>query len=349
MIIEKMNNGFRDLYLYDFIQWMILIFWGIYQVTVSIEKSEAAYYFYITVLIPYLLFLIFTNIKFELKHLDLFFDILFVSGIILSIYSLYVLFNINFDLKFRIPSIWTHYNLVAAYFMALLLFNLSFLVNSKNKSKFFFHISSLIFILLGLIMTQTRGIWLATIIAVAFYFFKKPKLIIPVLVMIGLLVVFFNEIINERLMSVIHFGNDVSSLGRLQAWLSSIELIKENFWFGYGFDAYRHLRDNVFSSYFVILPHPHNTYLTLTLELGFIGFIFYFGFFVKAFYFTFRVRKKSSDPELLKFFDGLQLTFVGLLVAFMFEPYFTILGSITYVIWILISLSYFLRYNFLNE
>lgn len=348
-VFEKLSTGFSDFYLMDFIQWLFLLFWGIYQISVSFEKPEAAYYYYITVFIPFILFLIFTNIKFRLSQLDYLFNILFLSGIILAIYSFYVLYSINFDFRFRIPSIWVHYNLVAAYLMILFLFNVSFLVHTKFGLKFFYYTVSLIFILLGLLMTQTRGIWLATIIAITFYFIKKPKIIIPVLSVAVILILLFYEVIMDRFLSVVNFGNDTSSLGRLQAWMSTLILIKENFFWGYGFDAYRHLRDNVFTAYFVVLPHPHNTYLTLILEIGFIGFIVYISFFVKAFWYSIKLRRNSTDNELNKYYDALQISFAGLLVAFMFEPYFTVLGCITYVIWILIALSYYFRFNLIKN
>ena len=100
-VFEKLSTGFSDFYLMDFIQWLFLLFWGIYQISVSFEKPEAAYYYYITVFIPFILFLIFTNIKFRLSQLDYLFNILFLSGIILAIYSFYVLYSINFDFRFR--------------------------------------------------------------------------------------------------------------------------------------------------------------------------------------------------------------------------------------------------------
>ena len=346
--IDKLNTGFRDFYVYSFIFWLLLLTYGLYKVTDSIVKSEAFYYYYITILIPFLIFLIFTNSNLKMKFLDKFFNLLFISGIRLAFYSFYLLSTINFEFRYRIPSLWNHYNLVAAYFMVLLLFNLSFLVNTKFSKRSFLYIVSLVIIMLGLIMTQTRGIWLATLIAILFYILKRPKLFIPVSIVILAIIALFYGIIVDRFFSVVNFGSDVSSIGRLQAWIASVILIKDNLFWGYGFDAFRYLRDNVFSVYFVILPHPHNTYLTLMLELGLFGFVIYISFFVKAFYYAIKLRKTSEDSSVNKYLDGIQLSFVAFLVAFMFEPYFTVLGAITFVLWILISLSFYLYYNHNN-
>jgi O-antigen ligase len=186
---------------------------------------------------------------------------------------------------------------------------------------------------------------MATLVGILFYVFKRPKLIIPTA--LALLVIFFAfyDIVMDRFLSVVNFGYDLSSIGRLQAWIASAVLIKDDPLFGYGFDAFRYLRDRVFVAYFVILPHPHNTYLTLALETGVIGLLLYISFYFKAFYYSIKMRRHSTDSSLNKYYDGMQLTFVGFLVAFMFEPYFTVLGSITFVLWIIIALSYYFMHN----
>jgi O-antigen ligase len=344
-ILDKLNYGLQNIAVPSFISWILLVFWGLFEVTASFNKFEGLHYYYITILIPFLLFIIINNIRLDISFFDKFFHLLFVSGVILTVASLIILSSKGFEFTSRIPSLWYHYNLVAAYFMVLLFFNLSFIVNSKKSRKTVFYIISLLLILFGLIMTQTRGIWLATLAGIAFYILKRPKLLLPVSIVTMLIFFAFYSVVMDRILSVVNFSYDVSSIGRLQAWIASAVLIKENLLLGYGFDSFRFLRDSVFTVYFVILPHPHNTYLTLALDLGLIGFLLYFSFFVKAFYYSLILRKNSTDSSVNKYLDGLQLSFVGFLVAFMFEPYFTVLGVITYVLWLLISMSFFFRHN----
>lgn len=344
-VLDSANSGFKEFYIPDLFTWFFVLVWGIFEISQSFVKSEALYYFNTIVLIPFFIFIIFNNSKLNIKDLDLFFKILFVSGVILSFFSFAKLIEINYNFKYRITSTWDHYNLVAAFYMILLMFNLSFIVNSGKSKRIVYYIS-FVLILMGMFMTQTRGIWLATLISVFYYVFRKPKLIVPIFISLTVLIFLFYGIIIDRVLSAVNFGSDVSSLGRFQAWYASILLIKNNFLLGYGFDSFRYLKDSVITAYFVILPHSHNTYLTLILDLGFIGFISYISFFVKAFFYSFNIRKKIDNPELIKYVDGLQLSFVGLIIAFIFEPYFTVLGSINYMVWILISLSYYIRNNY---
>ncbi|MBK6538723.1 MAG: hypothetical protein IPG09_13420 [Ignavibacteria bacterium] len=47
-------------------------------------------------------------------------------------------------------------------------------------------------------MTQTRGIWLATLIAILFYILKRPKLFVPVLIVVLAITALFYDIIVDR-------------------------------------------------------------------------------------------------------------------------------------------------------
>ncbi len=343
--VEKMNTGLVNLSIPSLQIWIMLILWGIFQAFSSFDVYQGFYYNFVLILVPFSLFVMFNNLSIDFTFLDKFFRLLFLSGVLIAIYSFYLLWEKGFDMTYRIPSFWRHYNLLSGYLMILLMFNFSFLVNSKFVNRSWLYVASLIIILFGLLATQTRGVWLSTIAAITFYVLRRPKLLLPVAGVVMMILIIFYEAVMDRVQSVIYFGYDVSSLGRLQAWLASLILIKDNPLFGYGFDAFKYLRDSVFGAYFVVVSHPHNTYLILILELGLIGFVLYFSFFVRAFYYSIKMRKKDNSRDLNKYLDGIQLSFVGFLIAFMFEPYFTILGPVTFMLWILITLSFYFRYN----
>jgi O-antigen ligase len=342
---DRVNFGLANLSIPSLQIWLLLIMWGIYQAITSFSVYEGFYYNFVLILVPFSLFILFNNLDIDFAFLDKFFNLLFASGVVIAFYSFYLLSEKGFDLTYRIPSFWRHYNLLSGYLMILLMFNFSFLVNSKFVNRSWIYVASLLIILFGLLMTQTRGVWLSTIAAISFYVLRRPKLLVPVGAVVLSIVILFYEAVLDRVQSVIYFGYDVSSLGRLQAWLASLILIKDNPLFGYGFDAFKYLRDSVFGAYFVVVSHPHNTYLILILEMGLIGFLLYFSFFVRAFYYSIKMRKKDNPKELNKYLDGIQLSFVGFLIAFMFEPYFTILGPVTFMLWILIILSFYFRYK----
>jgi len=323
----------------DLLLWVSLILWGIYTVIISPVLSTGLLHYSLIIISPFLIFILVINIENSefYKFLKNFMDFSLIAGCIISFYSIFTFYEIGFKFSMRIPSFWQHYNLVAAFLMLLIIFNISILIYSKDTSKKIY-ILSLLILITGLILTQTRAVLLGVVLALIIFIFKKPRLIIPISIFFFIAVFLFWGLITDRLTSVINFYADISTLGRIQAWLTSIELIKENLLLGYGFDSYIKLRDTVFSNYFVVTNHSHSTYLGLILELGLIGFLLYFSFYIKAIYYSFFSRKIKNN--FFPFVAGLQASLLVLLIIFFFEPYFTPFGAITVFIWFLISVSY---------
>ncbi len=112
--------------------------------------------------------------------------------------------------------------------------------------------------------------------------------------------------------------------------------------------SYIELRDQVYSAYVVKVIHSHNTYLNSLLEMGLVGTILYFYFFVLAFKYSFSYKHREFREKFKQYIDGFQLSFMGLIIIFNFEPYFSVYDNSSLVIWLLISLS-FLFYNFSSK
>jgi len=243
----------------------------------------------------------------------------------------------------RIPSFWNDFNMVSLYFMVAFMFNLTFLIKCRSNKKRIFYIITLFFILLGVYLTKTRGVWLAMIVSMAIFFIKRPKIIIPMLLLSGIMTLVFYNIIEDRVLSVINFEQDKSSLGRLQAWTSTVMLIIKNPFFGYGFDTYYLHQFDVMAYYIVDVPHPHNAYLRTIQEMGLIGAVFYYYLIIKAVIYSFNLGSYISDPDNTKFTAALQLCLVAFLVAFNFEPYLSLFGATTIIVWIIVALTFRIR------
>jgi O-antigen ligase len=95
--------------------------------------------------------------------------------------------------------------------------------------------------------------------------------------------------------------------------------------------------------YIVEVPHPHSTYLRAIQEMGLIGAVIYFYLIFKAVYYSFNFKKYVTDPQYIKYLEALQLSFVGLLIAFNFEPYLSLFSASTAAIWILVALTFRIR------
>jgi O-antigen ligase len=344
LLLQKIKNNDKI-----FIQFKILIFGiliaGINAVFSSSDFREGVWYFVATIIIPIIIFLTITNSNISLDDIKKFFDANIISGVILGIFSIYIVFVLGTP-GFRISSMWEDYNIVAAYYMIIFFMILANIVHFEDRRSLIFYILSLIPVILGLFFTQTRGVWLSVLVALFFYLFKRPKTIFLAAIIIGVIITFFSSIVLDRFLSVKYFAADASSIGRLQAWFATILLLKEHWIFGAGFDSFLDLRYTVFDLYLLDLPHSHNTYLRLILELGIIGFIPYIYFMIISLIYIYKLnRKYKNNKKVIKILDALQLSFIGLFVAFMFEPYFSLYGNSTIIIWCLISLSIYIYNN----
>lgn len=306
-------------------------------------------YFLGTIVAPIFLFLMLINTIKTPTRITILMNLLIVDGVILSLISLYTALFRVVTFKERLSSVWSDFNIFAGFLMVLVFFSLTFLLNSRKNHLKFFYFVSLFILLIGLYLTESRGVWLASLFAISFYVLKRPKAIVPAILFIGIIGYLFFPVLKERFFFTRYFASDASSIGRLQAWYATILMLKDYWLLGAGFDGFLTYKDHYLGFFRLFVPHSHNTYLRLWLELGIFGFISYMYFFVKGFIYSFKVRKKVKDNDSISLSEGLQLSFMGLSISFMFEPNFSLYGNSTIVIWMLISFSFILFYNSMNE
>ena len=343
MLIRYFRFEDHEFTIPNIIPWSLMLGWGLYVCYITPDPVIAVKYYTGTILLPFLIFIIFDNLRIDEKFLTNFIDSMIIAAAILGMYSVYIFFKYSMREGMRVPSLWNDFNMVALYFMVAFMFNLIFLIRCRSNSKKIFYIITFIFIILGVYLTKTRGVWLAMIFSIAVFFIKRPKIIIPTLILFGIISLVFYNIIEDRVLSVINFDQDKSSLGRLQAWASTVLLIMKNPYFGYGFDTYHLLQYDVMSYYIVEVPHPHNSYLRSIQEMGLIGALIYYYLMMKALFYSFNLGNYVSDPEYVKFTDALQLCLVAFVVAFNFEPYLSLFGVTTITIWILVAITFRIR------
>ena len=321
---------------------VVILISGIHAAYISVDRIEGIVYFIATIFIPLILFIVITNSELSISNINSFINVNIIAGIVLGLFSIYVV-NILGSPGVRISSIWEDFNIIAAYFMIIIFLIISKIIHAEDKRLLFFYLLALIPVLLGLFFTQTRGVWLSVIISLLFYILKRPKALVPAIIIFCFILMFFYSIVLDRFLSVKNFNTDISSLGRIQAWVASILIIKDHWLLGAGFDGFEELKLTVFDYYIVEVPHSHNTYLRLILELGVIGFIPYISLMIFSFVYTFKLIKVyKKNKNIIKIIDALQLSFVGLFVAFIFEPYFSLYGNSTIIIWCLISITFYL-------
>ena len=342
---DKFLTGDNELHIHNGLIWPLMLLWGIY-IAVKTYIPIVGFNYYIgTIIMPFLMFQFIMNSEVDAAYLKKLFNFMFAGGWILSFFSIYNLSLVNFDLNVRIGSVWPEINIMSEFFLILFMFCLSFLLHRKSGEPYMFHLITLILLGFSMFLTQTRGVWMGLLVAIAFFFIRKPKIFIGVLIVVAIVFALFQSVIMSRVMSILNFEKDLSSLGRLQAWSATIMLLKNNFLTGYGFDAFLAHRDETYQLFLVPVIHSHNTYLRALLEMGLIGTVIYFSFIIRAFMYSSKQYNSEIKKEYVIYLDGLKLSFLSMAVTFMFEPYLSLFGGTLFAIWLLISISFKINQN----
>lgn len=162
--------------------------------------------------------------------------------------------------------------------------------------------------LVGIILSGSRGTWLTLIVtlAIAVILTKNLKLKLLVIMLVILFTVFSSPIINTLPTMV---GNRITSLGddmgdrgsgRMDIWMVGLEMVKDNYLLGVGLDNY----PKVYNNYLVAAPpeikdrgvnrDPHSTLLSITAELGAVGFILFIAMLASSL----AVAKRASNDSI---------------------------------------------------
>ena len=181
------------------------------------------------------------------------------------------------------------------------------------------------FFSIALIVTFSRGYWIATLLSVLVVFFiisirMKLKIIgySAALVLIGLLIIifFFGNLgtfiinaIEERFETLGEIRTDISFLNRLVESKAVLSFIKLNPIIGYGLGKtyiFRPLIPREMPTWYV-----HNGYLYLVFKVGMIGLFFIMAFFLRVIYNGYLVYRGEKDS----FYKALTLGIISLFIA----------------------------------
>lgn len=136
-----------------------------------------------------------------------------------------------------------------------------------NKKEYFYFFFMVCFFLFTLIFSYSRSAWIFYItFLILFIFFEKPNLsknnlltlLIIIFIVIGFFVYF--ETLSARLLALVHLNTSDRNI----IWLDVIDLIKKEFFFGYGIMTYEQITSQPITS-------VHNSLLEIFLYLGFTG------------------------------------------------------------------------------
>jgi putative inorganic carbon (HCO3(-)) transporter len=301
---------------------------GIISVIISPEKARALGQLKAFIIEPILLFYA-VVLLFKNKDLNIPLRFLFVSASLISLFGIVQYFTyLNLPMQFwgtgeeieRITSIFHHPNALALYLAPLFGF---FFTLTISRYKLFkdqwANWLGLFLMAVALILTFSRGAWLAVVITLGWLLvrqFSWKQIALPA----GLIVLILLTIPPVRERVLLGF-NDPSSLVHMELWKAGFQTVIANPLFGnglHGFTAFN-------------VEYPHNIFLNFWIEMGLLGLIS----FASIIFFTFKQIKKT--PSTLTLAAGVFLVTL-ILHGLVDHPYFR--NDLSILFWFITALIY---------
>jgi len=283
-------------------------------------------------------------------------DSLIIVGCFVSLVAIFQQFGIlsNFFIPFTVRPHGTMGNpiLLSIYLLLLTFLPISFALKERIKlKKYFYSLSSLLFVFVAVFLTQTRGTYLGFLAGFLFFFFLYPQKTkkIRSLKIYGAL--FFILLIISSFSLKVYLDNHLNlyqklppllsstldrALGlfegakigqaRASVWQISWEAFKERPILGYGLEnfplAFDKYYDPSLPKIGQIVPgeelwqwfdRAHNVFFETLVTGGTLGFAAYIALFVLLLWFLQRLKKRGPTDSIIS--HGIQATFIGYLVA----------------------------------
>ena len=175
-------------------------------------------------------------------------------------------------------------------------------------------------ILVSLIFTYGRGVWIAVIATLPIMaFFSSRKLFFTTLIIVALAggaVLKFNPLLRERTMSI--FAENVASNeDRKHLWEANIEMFHDHPWIGVGYHENEPLSETYFKKLGIengMAGHAHSNYVQALSTTGILGFSFYMIFILAFVLMT--ARLFSTIPATHYWHRVFALTALGAQLSF---------------------------------
>lgn len=221
--------------------------------------------------------------------------VLFFSSLIMGSDGIYQFFTHKDFVRHRpyygLPRIHTTFptsNDFGCYLAAVIPFVLIFsFIKSFSRLLRFLFLGLFILLFICLMLTVSRGAWLAFISAILFMsVWIRPLGIIFLLLALLIILTqgFYYPLLRERLSNLFIFV-DHSSMDRKMIWQAAWKMFMSRPWIGLGIGTFMfNFKKFVVPGYPFGVPYAHNCYLQMAAEIGLIGLISFLSILIFFFY-----------------------------------------------------------------
>ncbi|OPY56456.1 MAG: O-Antigen ligase [Pelotomaculum sp. PtaU1.Bin035] len=295
--------------------------------------------------------LVIVNIFDRKEKLDRFIFCLAVAATITAAYAVYQYYagaNVvelkkewvdtvkNPDIKNRAYAVFENPNLLAQYLVLLTTLSLGAILNAVRPWQRMFFTLTAALATFCLVLTYSRGGWLALVAALAVFALFKNKLLVQVLAITGVTAsALMPPAVIHRLSTVTSL-KDTSNAYRLDTWLSTLSLIKTHWETGVGLGRKAFAR--VYYTHMInsnVVPHSHNLYLQLISEFGILGLAVFCWLFLGIFRLGLKISAAGNTRV-----KNLNAAIMGALAGFFIHSgvdYFLWYYKLGILLWLLVA------------
>lgn len=262
-------------------------------------------------------FLVINNIP-DRKSLLRIVNILVISTFVAASYGLFkYFFNHTMAVEAFIKNVIT----LAGFFLLILPLSFGLFVGEETAKKKTIYLLAAFFILLGLIFTLERSVWLGLGVEILTFLWlnkRSRKVLVLGIVMVAL-IVSFSKTLRERFKTLGHLRS-YSITSRFHQWQSGLEMMFDHPLTGVGPGNY----ESVYWQYKFFeerktYPHAHSNIVQLGAETGILGLGVFFWMMVAAVRTMLGAVKEIRDRMFASLALGVLAAFIGFHFAGLFE------------------------------
>ena len=323
----------------------------IYATVTSVSFFSSAGEFLIPLTGLIYLFII-VNVFDRREKLDTFIYCLAIAGFITAGYAIYQYYagvsilelrkewvdvTKNPEIRNRAYAVFENPNLLAQYMVLLTPLSIAAFFNAPGRwRQAFFALTAMLFTYC-LVLTYSRGGWLAFAAAVTVFALFKSRFALQALPAAGLIAyLFMPKTILQRL-STITSLKDTSNAYRLDTLQSTLSLIKSHWETGVGLGRKAFAR--VYYTHMInsnVVPHSHNLYLQVISEFGILGLAVFIWLLLAIFRLGFKLYAAGS-AYIRNLNAGIMAAVAGFLIHSLVD-YFLWYYKLGILIWLLVAI-----------
>lgn len=240
------------------------------------------------------------------------------------------------NIRTRAFSIIGSPNILGVIFVLFIPIAIAMLITHKNKYMKIFYLSTTIFMTIGLLLTLSRGAWLAFALAMFIFIITiNPRLIVPFMAFVGIFILFGGSL-SQRLLFMLSPLYLVKSAagGRLYRWEIGLTMWRRNRLFGVGLGRFGGAVaiNNQLAPFYL-----DNYYLKTLTEMGIYGIVGLAFVIICFIIFAMKIIRYQDDIKKRILAIGLFSGAVGVLAQNFVENIFEVPAMIIYF-WIVIAL-----------